>query len=170
MSQTLRVLIVIGALGLIAIIFAVVGSVSQSQIAQVPVTTPQAGMIHLYVDGTFTANLLPTEMQKLASASFVDKEQGKTQSGYWLKDVIRLYVKETALTASSQIIVTGVRQGTEKKIATLTWAETLDPANSVLYSPSNDGTSVKIAATMERLSTRNDWVQGLTQIDVKTKP
>ena len=170
MSQKLRILLVVGVLALIAISLAVFGSVAQNQIAQVPITTPQPGMIQLYVDGVFVANLLPTETQKLPAASFVDKEQGKTQSGYWLRDVIRLYVKETSLTASSQIIVTGVRQGTEKKIATLTWVETLDPANGVLFSPSNDGTSVKIAAMMERLSTRNDWVQGLTQIDVKTKP
>jgi hypothetical protein len=104
------------------------------------------------------------------SASFVDKEQNKTQSGYWLRDVIRIYVKDAALSPTSQITVTGIRQGTEKKSATVTWAEALDPANNVLFSPSNDGTSVKIAATLDRLSTRNDWVQGLTQIDVKTKP
>jgi hypothetical protein len=46
----------------------------------------------------------------------------------------------------------------------------LEPANNVLFSPSNDGTSVKIAASLDRLSTRNDWIQGLTQIDVKVKP
>jgi hypothetical protein len=170
MSQTVRILIVVAVLAIIAIIFAVVGAVSQSQVAQMPVTTPQPGMVQLYVDGKFVANLLPTETQKLPAGSFVDKEQSKTQSGQWLRDVIRLYVKETSLSASSLVIITGVRQGTEKKSATLTWAEVLDPANNILYSPSNDGTSVKIAATMDKLSTRNDWVQGLTQIDVKTKP
>lgn len=170
MSQKTRILIVVGVLVLIAVALGVFGTISQSQTAQMPVTTPQPWMIHLYVDGAFTANLLPSEMQKLGTASFVDKEQNKTQSGYWLKDVIRAYVKESALSPTSQIIVTGVRQGTEKKSATLTWAEVLDPANNVLFSPSNDGTSVKIAASLERLSTRNDWVQGLTQIDVKTKP
>lgn len=170
MSQKVRVLIVIAALVVVALVLAVIGFVSQSQTAQLPATTPQPGMIHLYVNGTFVANLLSADMQKLTAASFVDKEQGKTQSGYWLRDVIRLYVKENTLSSTSQITVSGVRQGTEKKSATLTWAEVLDPANSVLFSPSNDGSSVKIAATLARLSTRNDWVQGLTQIDVKTQP
>jgi hypothetical protein len=87
-----------------------------------------------------------------------------------LRDVIRAYVKENTLAPTSQVIVTGICQGTKKKSATLTWAEVLDSANHVLYSPSNDGASVKIAATLDRLSTRNDWIQGLTQIDVKTKP
>jgi hypothetical protein len=169
MSQKFRILIVVGVLVLIAVVLAVVGSISQSQVAQVPATTPQPDMIHLYVDGAFVANLVPTEMGKLPAGSFVDKEQNKTQSGYWLRDVIRLYVKETSLSATSQITMTGVRQGTEKKSATLTWAETLEPNNNVLFSPSNDGTSVKIAASMDKLATRNDWIQGLTQIDVKTK-
>ncbi len=170
MSQTTRIGIVVGALVVIAIALGVFGALSPSQIAQAPATTPQPGMIHLYVDGTFTANIASAEIQKLAVGSFVDKEQNKTQSGYWLRDVIRLYVKENTLSPSSQITVTGVRQGTEKKSVTLTWAETLEPANQVLFSPSNDGTSVKIAATLDRLATRNDWVQGLTQIDVKVKP
>ncbi len=169
MSQKTRMFIVIIALVLIAVFLAGIGFISQTQTAQAPATTPQPGMIHLYLDGTFVANLMPTETQKLPAASLVDKEQGKTQNGYWLKDVVRLYVKETALMPTSKITVTGVRQGTEKKSATVTWAETLDPSNNLLFSPSNDGSSVKIAATMDRLSTRDNWIQGLTQIDVQTK-
>jgi hypothetical protein len=169
MSQKTRMLIVISALVLIAVVLAAVGFLSQAQTAQAPATTPQPGMIHLYVDGAFVANLLPAETQKLPAASFVDKEQGKTQSGYWLRDVIRLHVKESALSPSSKVTVTWVRQGTEKKSATVTWAETLDPANNLLFSPSNDGASVKVAATIDRLSTRDNWIQGLAQIDVQTK-
>ena len=172
MSQTIRILIVVGVLVLVAVGLVIFGTVVQSQMALVPLSTPQPGMIHLYVDGNFVANLSVTDTlrEKLPAGSFVDKEQSKTQSGYWLRDVIRLYVKETSLSATSQVTMTGVRQGTEKKSATITWAETLDPNNNVLFSPSNDGTSVKIAASMDKLSTRNDWIQGLTQIDVKTKP
>lgn len=169
MSQKTRMLIVIAGLALVAVVLAGIGLVSQTQTAQAPATTPQPGMIHLYVNGAFVANLLPTETQKLTAASFVDKEQGKTQSGYWLRDVIRLYVKESTLSPSTQIIITGVRQGTEKKSATVTWAETLDPPNNLLFSPSNDGTSVKVASTMDRMSTRDNWIQGLSQIDVGTK-
>jgi len=33
-------------------------------------------------------------MKNLPAASFKDTEQGKDQGGWWLRDVIRLYVKE----------------------------------------------------------------------------
>ncbi len=169
MSQKTRILILVGVIILIGAVLAVIGLAAPNPAAQAPSATPQAGMIHLYVDGNFTANIAPADLAKLPAASFVDKEQGKTQNGYWLRDVVKVYVKESALSPTSQIALSGVRGGTEKKTATLTWAETLDPANNVLFSPSNDGQSVKVAGTMDKLATRDNWVQGLTQIDVKTK-
>jgi hypothetical protein len=125
-------------------------------------------MIHLYVDGTFVANVSPADMKNLPAASFKDKEQGKEQSGWWLRDVIRLYVKESQLSPQSKITVTGTRQGT--KTATVTWAEALDPANNLTFDLAGDGQSVKLASTLDRLSTRDSWVQGVTQIDIQTKP
>jgi len=168
----MRILIVVGALVLIGIILTAVGFVSQKQTTtqapSPPVATPQPGMIHLYVDGAFVANVSPADMQKLPAASFKDKEQGKDQGGWWLRDVIRVYVKEAQLSPQSQIKVTGTRQGT--KTATITWAETLDPANNLALDLANDGQSVKLASTLDRLSTRDSWVQGVTQIDIQTKP
>jgi hypothetical protein len=169
MSQKTRILIVVVVLVLVAVVLAAIGFAAQNRAAHAPASTPQSGMIHLYVDGAFAANVMPADLKALSAASFVDKEQGKTQSGYWLRDVIRVYVKEAQLSPQSQITVTGVRQGTEKKSATITWAETLDPANNILFAPSNDGQSVKVASTMEGLATRNDWIQGITEINVKTK-
>ena len=168
MSQKTRILIVVGALVILAIILAVVGFASQSQTAQAPAATPQPGMIHLYVDGTFVANVSPLDMKKLPAASFKDKEQGKEQGGWWLRDVIRLYVKESQLSPQSKITVTGTRQGA--KTATVTWAEALDPANNLAFDLSSDGQSIKLASTLDRLSTRDSWVQGVTQIDIQTKP
>jgi hypothetical protein len=163
-------LIVVGTLLLIAVALAVVGFVSQSRTAQAPAATPQPGMIHLYVDGTFAANVSPADMQKLPAASFKDKEQGKEQGGWWLRDVIRLYVKESRLSPNSKITVTGLRKGTEKKSATVTWAEALDAANNLAFDFASDGQSVKLASTLDRLSTRDSWIQGVTQIDLQTKP
>jgi len=173
MSQKTRILIVVGALALIAILLTVVGFVSQRQTAQAPlapVATPQPGMIHLYVDGVFAANVSPADMKSLPAASFTDKEQGKPQGGWWLRDVIRLYVKENKLSPNSQITVTGLRKGTEKRTASVTWAEALEPANNLALDLSGDGQSVKLAATLDRLFTRDSWVQGVTQIDIQTKP
>jgi hypothetical protein len=168
MSQNTRLAIVVGVLVLVAAILALVGFASQSQTAQAPKTTPQPGMIHLSVDGAFVANLAPADLQKLPAASFVDKEQGKTQGGWWLRDVVRNYVKESSLSPQSKIVITGSRQGTPKN-STLTWAQLLDPANNILFNQGNDG-SIKIASTMAGLDTRDTWVQGLTEIAVQTKP
>jgi len=173
MSQKTRILIVVGALVFVAIVLAVYGFATQKQTTQAPlasVATPQPGMIHLYVDGTFVANVSPADMQKLPAASFTDKEQGKPQGGWWLRDVIRLYVKENNLSPNSQITITGSRKGTEKKSATVTWAQVLDPTNNIAFDFASDGQSVKLASTMDNLSTRDQWVQGVTQIDIQTKP
>ncbi len=170
MSQKTRIMIVVVVLVIVAVILAVVGLVTQAQTAQAPSATPQPGMIHVYVDGVFVANVFPSDILKLPAASFVDKEQGKTQSGCWVRDVIRLYVKENQLLPQSQITVTGLRKGTEKKSAAVNWTEALDPANNLLFDFANDGQSVKMAGTLDRLSTRDNWIQGITQIEVKIKP
>ena len=180
MSQKTRIWVVVGTLGLIAVALAVYGFIVQRQTAPAPLAqapldqasvapaaTPQPGMIHLYVDGTFVANVSPADMQALPAASFKDKEQGKDQGGWWLRDVIRLYIKETQLAPQSKLTVTGTRQGT--KTATVTWAEALDPANNLALDLSGDGQSVKLASTLDHLSTRDAWVQGVTKIEVQTK-
>jgi hypothetical protein len=161
-------LIVVGAQALVAIVLAAYGFAAQKQTAQALASTPQPGMIHLVVDGAFVANVSPADMKNLPAASFKDKEQGKEQGGWWLRDVIRLYVKESQLSPQSKITVTGTRQGT--KTAAVTWAEALDQANNLAFDLAGDGQSVKLASTLDRLSTRDSWVQGITQIDIQTKP
>ena len=167
MSQKTKIWIVVGGLVLVAVLLAVYGLASQRQAAQAPSATPQAGMIHLYVDGAFAANVSPADMKNLPAASFKDKEQGKEQGGWWLRDVIRLYVKESRLSSQSKITVTGTRQGL--KTATVTWTEALEPANNLALDLSSDGQSVKLASTMDKLSARDQWVQGVEQIDIQTK-
>jgi hypothetical protein len=169
MSQKTRILIVVGALVLVAIALAIYGFSTQKQTAQAPSATPQPGMIHLYVDGAFVANVSPADMQKLPAASFTDKEQGKPQGGWWLRDVIRLYVKENKLSPNSQITIAGSRKGTENKSATVTWAQVLDPTNNMAFDLASDGQLVKLSSTMDQFSTRDQWVQGVTQIDIQTK-
>ncbi len=172
MSQKARVFIVVGALLLVAVLLAVYGLVQsgQGQAARAPAATPQPSLIHLYMNGAFAANVSPDDMKKLPAASFTDKEQGKPQGGWWLRDIIRLYVKESQLSPTAKITITGLRKGTEKKSATITWAETLDPANNLAFDLAGDGQSVKLVSTLDRLSTRDQWIQGVQQIDVQTQP
>ena len=169
MSQKTRILIVLGALLLVGAVLAIYSLAAQQQTVRAPASTPQPGMIHLYVDGAFAANVSPADTKNLPAASFKDKEQGKEQNGYWLRDVIRLYVQESRLSPQSKITVSGSRSGADKT-ATVTWAEALDPANNLAFDVATDGQSVKFAGTLDRLSTRDSWVQGVSQVDVQTKP
>ncbi len=168
MPQKTRILIVVGALVLVAVVLAVYGLMAQRQTASAPPSTPQPGMIHLYVDGAFAANVSPADMKNLPAASFKDTEQGKDQGGWWLRDVIRLYVKESRLSAQSKLTVTGTRQGI--KTAVVTWAQALDAANNIALDLAGDGQSVKLASTMAGLNTRDQWIRGVTRIDIQTKP
>lgn len=170
MPQKSRILIVVGALALVAVVLAVYGILAQRSTTSAPASTPQPGMIHLYVDGVFAANVLPADMGQLPAASFKDTEEGKEQGGWWLRDVIKLYVKESKLTPATQITVTGLRKGAEKKSATVTWAQALDSANNLALDLAGDGQSVKLASTMPGLNTRDQWIQGVSQIDVQVKP
>ena len=170
MSQKMRILIVVGVLALVGVVLAAYGILAQRSTTSAPATTPQPGMIHVYVDGVFTANVSPADMKPLPAAAFKDTEEGKDQEGWWLRDVIKLYVKESKLTPAAQITLTGLRQGAEKKSATVTWAQALDPANNLAFDLAGDGQSVKLVSTMPGLNTRDQWIQGVAQIDVKVKP
>lgn len=170
MSQKARVLIVVGFLLLVAIAFGAYGLLAQQRMASLPPATPQPGMVHVYVDGAFVANVAPADLEKLPPASFNDLEEGKAQEGWWLRDVVRLYVKEGQLSPQSEIAVSGVRQASEAKTAVVTWAEALEPANNLAFDLAGDGQSMKLVSTMTRLSTRDQWVQGVNKIEIKTKP
>jgi len=170
MSQRNRILIVVGVIVALAAGAAIYGLVLQNQMKNASDDTPQPNMIHLYVDGKFVANVSPAQLNDLPAASFTDTEEGKLQEGWWLHDVVRLYVDESRLTASSEIEVAGVRNTTgETKSKTLTWEEATEPANNVIFDLSGDGQSIKLASTMAGFDIRDAWIQGINRIDVRTK-
>ena len=132
---------------------------------------PEEGMIHLYVDGAFRANLDPSQIMALPEASFIDEEEGKTQSGPWLKDVIALHVGERELQAGSTIRTQGIRrQGGEAREAVVTWGQALDESSHLLLDIAGSGDSLKLVSTLSGLDTRDTWVQGVARLDVTTKP
>ncbi len=169
MPQRTRILIVVALFVLIGAGLGAYTLLNMRRIASAPAATPQEGMIHVYVDGTFAANLAPADLEKLPAASFKDVEEGKLQEGWWLRDVVRLYVAESKLTPASKITVAGLRQATAKSY-TLTWAQALDPANNFGFDLAGDGQSMKLASTMEGFAVRDAWVQGVNRMDIQTKP
>lgn len=171
MSQNRRLLIVVVVVLVLGAAAALYGVLNQNRLKNAPADSPQPGMIHLYVDNKFVANLSPADLSELPAASFKDAEEGKRQEGWWLRDIIRFYVEEDSLSGSSEITVIGVRQKSgETKSAVMTWKETLDPDANVMFDLAGDGQSVKLASTLERLDTRDEWIQGVNRIDIQIRP
>lgn len=169
MSQRTRIVIIAVVLAVIALALGLLGWLQRRPSASSQ--EPEPGKIHLYVDGRFEANLLPDDLTALPTASFADAEKGKTQEGPSLADIILLYVQERNLRDESTITVKGVRpsSGAAKEV-TLTWIQVAAAENHVLLDFASSGTSAKLVSTLPELDTRDEWVQGVQRIDIRTRP
>jgi hypothetical protein len=164
MSQRTRILIAV--LVLVVLVGAILGIEAlrrrgSSVPADVPVTL-EAGSIPIYVDGALAAGFTPDDLEQLEQVSFVDAEEGKTQEGWLLRDVLSLHVEERNLGPDTLIVVTSTSRD---KSAHLTWAEVDDPANMVMFDLSGRGT-LKLVSLLERLDVRDEWVQDVDKIEV----
>lgn len=169
MSQKTRIIAILGIIIVIAVALGVQGWL-QGRSSAIS-AEPEPGRIHVYVDDRFAANVEPSEIGAIPTASFVDAEKGKTQEGPRVKDVILLYVDEGKFQDDSTIIVKGVQASEgEAKEATLTWSQVASIDNNVLFDFSASGDSIKLVSTLPGLDTRDAWVQGVQRIDVKTRP
>lgn len=121
-----------------------------------------AGSIPIYVDGEFVAAFVPSDLEKLEGASFVDDEEGKTQEGWLLRDVLGLYLSADELAPGTAITVSS---SSREKSVTLTWGEIAEPENFVMFDLSGRGT-LKLVSKLEGFDTRDDWVQDVDQIEV----
>ena len=166
MSQRTRILI--GVLILILIFGVFFGldliqylkaSSAQGNSGNVP-----AGSIPLYLNGELVATFAPGDLDHLGMMSFVESEQGKTEEGWLLRDVVLLHVSEGFLTPDSVIIVSSASR---EKSAQLTWEEIQDLENKVLLDLSGRGT-LKLVSRLEKLDTRDEWVQDVDRIEIET--
>ncbi|MCB0006955.1 MAG: hypothetical protein KDE04_10890 [Anaerolineales bacterium] len=130
---------------------------------QLPEGLPTAapGSIPITVNGDLVAAFTPEAIDHLPAASFKDAEEGKTQEGWRLADVLNFYLAE-ALPADALILV---RSNHRDKEATLTWAEVADPANEIMFDLAGRGT-LKLVSLLPRLDTRAEWVQDVDEITI----
>jgi hypothetical protein len=122
----------------------------------------EPGSIPIYVDGALEAAFTPGDLESLEQVSFVDDEDGKTQEGWLLRDVLRLHLSEDELTPETRITVISSSRG---KSADLSWAEVNDEANMVMFDLSGRGT-LKLVSKLERLDVRDEWVQDTDKIEI----
>ena len=163
-----RTRVFIAILILVVLVGAVLGvdalrraRVSQSPVAQGEPTLVPGG-IPIYVDGRLAGSFSPGDLEQLEQVSFVEAEEGKTQEGWLLRDVLLLYVDGKHLEANSLITVSSASRN---KSAQLAWAEVDEPANVVMFDLSNRGT-LKLVSLLEKLDTRDEWVQDVDKIEV----
>ena len=167
MKQNQRTIVVVVALVAIGIALAVLGYVRSQR--QASSQTPEEGMIHIYVDGTFAANVSPATVSDLPTYSFQDAEQGKTQEGPSLEDVLSAHIAKRSLGAGTTVTVNGVRsQGSEPKETTVTWEQIVDPESHLILDVAGSGDSLKLVSTLPGLDTRDTWVQGVQRIDIQS--
>jgi hypothetical protein len=167
MTQKTR--IGIGLLVLLVIVGAVLGieawrraNAESQQVGEV-VLLP--GSVPIYLDGQLVAGFQPTDLEQLTEVSFVDAEEGKTQQGWLLRDVVLLHVQRKRLKANSLITVSSSSSG---KSAQVTWAQADEPSNWVMFDLAGRGT-LKLVSVLEGLKTRNQWVQDVDKIEIISK-
>lgn len=166
MSQTNR--IILGIVVVIAIIGVVLGvDFFRRQGRRTSAADVPPGAIPIYVDGDLQGAFVPDDLAKLEGASFVDAEEGKTQEGWLLRDVLVLYVGENALNPETVILV---RSSSRGKSIELTWPEVEDPDNMVMFDLSGRGTLKLVSQGLEDLDVRDEWVQDVDWIGVSTAP
>jgi len=163
MTQRTRILI---AAGVLLVLVAVVLGIDALQRASgepaaegEPTVAP--GAIPIRLDGKLVGSFTPADLERLDKVSFVEPAEGKTQEGWLLRDVIRLYIEPEQLAST---LVT-VSSSSRDKSAQLTWDEVDRPENYVMFDLSNRGT-LKLVSVLPQLDTRDEWVQDVDSIEV----
>lgn len=167
MSQPRR--IIIAVVVLVVIIGLVLGIEALRRGADQPSVGAEAtlapGSIPIYLDGRLVAGFSPQDLETMETVSFVDDEEGKTQEGWLLRDVLLLHLDRDQLQPDTPIVVTSTSR---EKSAELTWAEVEDPDNWVMFDLSGRGT-LKLVSVLERLDVRDEWVQDVDLVEVGSR-
>lgn len=157
MKQRTRVFIAVGVIVLLS------GLVLGVDLLRRHNTELPPGSVPIYQNGRIIASSVPEDLASLEKVSFVDDEEGKTQEGWLLRDVLALYLSLDGLGAETLITVSS---SSREKSADLTWAAVNDPGNMVMFDLSGRGT-LKLVSRSEVLATRDEWVQDVDRIEVR---
>ena len=166
MTQRTRILI---AAGVLVVLVAVILGIDALQRASGEPSakgepTGAPGAVPIRLDGKLVGSFIPADLERLEKVSFVEPEEGKTQEGWLLRDVIRLYIEPDKLDSGTLITVSS---SSRDKSAHVTWAEVDHVANYVMFDLSNRGT-LKLVSVLPELDTRDEWVQDVDSIEVAT--
>ena len=165
MNQNKKIILAVVVLVLIgAVVFGVEFFQRQSLKKQneAALVALEPGSIPVYLNGQLISGFTPADLENLDKVSFVDAEEGKTQEGWLLKDVLSKHVDVNSLSDNALVIVSS---SVREKSVELTWAEVSQEKNMVMFDLSNKGT-VKLVSLLDKLDVRDEWVQDTDKIEV----
>lgn len=138
-----------------------------ADINQMPAGLPTAapGSVPITINGEIVAAFTPEVLEQLPQTSFQDAEEGKTQEGWMLCDVLNYYLPDNFLQDETNIIV---RSNHRQKEIELTWAEIDNSTNKIMFDLSGRGT-LKLVSLLPRLDTRDEWIQDTDEIAITTQ-
>ncbi|MBN1246570.1 MAG: hypothetical protein JXC32_02875 [Anaerolineae bacterium] len=158
MKQRARILIAVGVLVVIdGLVVGIEFLRRGSSDAGVP------GSIPIDVDGQTRARFVPDDLTELEQVSFVDDEEGKTQEGWLLRDVLALYMQVDDLEPDTVIIVSS---SSREKSAEVTWSEVANLDNMVMFDLAGRGT-LKLVSKLEGLAVRDECIQDVDRIEIR---
>ena len=167
MTQRTRILIAVAIL--IVLAAAILGldtyrrAASQSAAVGEPTAVP--GSIPIRLDGKLVGSFIPADLERMERVSFADPEEGKTQEGWLLRDVILLCIEREELPTGTLVTVSS---SSRDKSVQLTWSEIDQPENYVMFDLSNRGT-LKLVSVLDQLNARDEWVQDVDAVEI-TRP
>ena len=165
MNQKVRVFVAIVII--IVLVGAVIGIeyLRGKQIAAQIDASLEPGDIPVYWNGNLRAAFSPIDIENLPPVSFKDAEEGKTQDGWLLKDVLLTYFKENQF--GEDAIVKVISTSREKSVE-LTWEEVANIDNMLMFDLSGRGT-LKLVSLLEQLDVRDEWIQDVDRIEISTR-
>lgn len=122
------------------------------------------GAVPIYVSGEMVGSFAPEDLEALEEVQFEDQEEGKTQQGWLLADVLLAEIGPDKLTVDTEITVSSSSRG---KSITLSWAEVSQRDHMVMFDLSGRGT-LKLVSRLDKLDTREEWIQDTDKIEVNS--
>ena len=122
------------------------------------------GDVPIYLDGKIIAGFTATDLENFQQVSFIDDEEGKTQKGWLLREILSQYVEPDQF--RDNFIINIISSSREKEF-NLTWAEVNDKENMVMFDLSGRGT-LKLVSKLPQLDVRDEWVQDVDKIEIIT--
>jgi hypothetical protein len=165
MNQKTRILIAVGIIILLTVAVISIERIRGQQIAAQIDASLQPGDIPVYWNGNLRTAFAPADIETITRASFVDAEEGKTQNGWLLKDVLLTYFNENQFRDDTFVKVVSTSR---EKSVDITWEEIANTDNNVMFDLSGKGT-LKLVSLLERLDVRDEWIQDVDMIEIRTR-